>query len=113
MRISDWSSDVCSSDLLGGELNLLVEARVDGVADLPGDGAVGHDRSSPQSFGRRAGVSSQGRAFSNAAAARNTLTSSKVRPTICNPVGTPLAANPDGPDMTGPERKSAVEGKSG
>src|SRR3546814_9530504 len=34
-------------------------------------------------------------AFSYAAAARNTLTSSKVRPTICNPVGTPLAAKPD------------------
>src|SRR3546814_7759930 len=34
MRISDWSSDVCSSDLRAAELHAVVRARVDeGVVD--------------------------------------------------------------------------------
>src|SRR3546814_14005963 len=40
MRISDWSSDVCSSDLHRGERQL-VEAERDAVRELPVDHAVG------------------------------------------------------------------------
>src|SRR3546814_8332161 len=34
MRISDWSSDVCSSDLYAGDQ--LVESHLDGLGDLVG-----------------------------------------------------------------------------
>src|SRR3546814_17041042 len=40
MRISDWSSDVCSSDL-GGVEGLLVAAGEDRVGDVFGGGVVG------------------------------------------------------------------------
>lgn len=42
-----------------------------------------------------------GRAFSNADAMRNTVGSSKVRPTICRPVGMPVAPKPLGTLATG------------
>src|SRR3546814_7427284 len=38
MRISDWSSDVCSSDLLAGRLRLAVPQFLEGGAHLIGDG---------------------------------------------------------------------------
>src|SRR3546814_6307883 len=34
MRISDWSSDVCSSDLIPGRVRLLIEFLIAGVAVL-------------------------------------------------------------------------------
>src|SRR3546814_1489918 len=48
MRISDWSSDVCSSDLAGGvsggELRELVEGVLDGDIAREGDRFLSHDR---------------------------------------------------------------------
>src|SRR3546814_10019392 len=47
MRISDWSSDVCSSDLLDFAAEVGMPGRVDDVdaVALPGDGGVlGQDR---------------------------------------------------------------------
>src|SRR3546814_5864520 len=38
MRISDWSSDVCSSDLLGGCRDVEVAVRVDHQLDVRADG---------------------------------------------------------------------------
>src|SRR3546814_9876256 len=35
MRISDWSSDVCSSDLIAPGINLSIEALVSATALLP------------------------------------------------------------------------------
>src|SRR2546428_10532694 len=48
--------------------------------------------------GRR---SAQGRARSNAAAAPRTPASSKRRPTICSPIGSPSLVNPHGTDAAG------------
>src|SRR3546814_3943694 len=43
MRISDWSSDVCSSDLLGGEALRVVEIQVHAVDDGDAAGAGRQD----------------------------------------------------------------------
>src|SRR3546814_13910539 len=42
MRISDWSSDVCSSDLVG-ECRFWVRATSDVAAELPGRASVNRD----------------------------------------------------------------------
>src|SRR3546814_19430163 len=41
MRISDWSSDVCSSDLVSDVLKLLAERRIGAVPVMDGDTVVG------------------------------------------------------------------------
>src|SRR3546814_6094649 len=38
MRISDWSSDVCSSDLAGNDLAIDDDGPVEGADIIPGDG---------------------------------------------------------------------------
>src|SRR3546814_13966868 len=40
MRISDWSSDVCSSDLVVGQVS---DYHIGGIEKLVGDEAVGHE----------------------------------------------------------------------
>src|SRR3546814_20088984 len=40
MRISDWSSDVCSSDLVGWHRLVAAKAQVDALADLAGEDAL-------------------------------------------------------------------------
>src|SRR3546814_8274338 len=43
MRISDWSSDVCSSDLDGGR-HCIAQPDLDGLGlDRPGYGVLGHE----------------------------------------------------------------------
>src|SRR3546814_3807156 len=48
MRISDWSSDVCSSDLAGEGMQLLVAAGALGVGGDHGDRPPAHDRAGRQ-----------------------------------------------------------------
>src|SRR3546814_9974094 len=45
MRISDWSSDVCSSDLLGivGHHHDIDKERIDGIFGLGHGGQAGHE----------------------------------------------------------------------
>src|SRR3546814_15268108 len=60
MRISDWSSDVCSSDLTAGDL----EPPGPGRARVVGDRAAGrprvHARPGPHTLDRRAGGGADG-----------------------------------------------------
>src|SRR3546814_7680680 len=49
MRISDWSSDVCSSDLAGGQKGAGDDAEVHGRGD------VGEDRAGQRAAGKRPG----------------------------------------------------------
>src|SRR3546814_12028709 len=55
MRISDWSSDVCSSDLLGAEPLVVVarkgHPRVDGAIDLDTYLALGHIVATARPYG--------------------------------------------------------------
>ena len=59
-----------------------------------GQSAEDRQRGADSSTGGRCLL--QGRAASKAAAARNTVASSRQRPTICNPTGKPSAAKPQG-----------------
>src|SRR3546814_8843582 len=57
MRISDWSSDVCSSDLPGGQLDQLKLGRevMDGIGQRTHRGFVGCDEHRPRACLCRAG----------------------------------------------------------
>src|SRR5262249_21502688 len=66
----------------------------DGASDLVGHLVAGtREGGAAQSDGL---LSAHGRACSNAAAALSTVASSKRRPTICSPTGTPSRVNPHG-----------------
>src|SRR3546814_17495497 len=60
MRISDWSSDVCSSDLITQELENILDSRIADDIDLP-EGDIEDDFLMPEQFGLRdfAGLTAQ------------------------------------------------------
>src|SRR5690606_8434474 len=69
----------------------------------PRDGPNGGLAAAAQPADGRRGASGngQGRAASNARAARRTSASACIGPTICNPTGRPAAVNPQGTDAAG------------